>query len=193
VQGSILHLVGALSLVIFGSALAADENDVGPRAVAVAIVFAGLVSGALRWRTLDLASIRGVQGALGPGLLVGPSDIGLAMALAVTGCIAGMAVWRGRGTVRPIRATWPSLAELALMAAAVVTVFAGPGIRGRGAGAGPWLVDVGRWATAVVLVGSIATVGGFLASRLPPVVRWSVLSACALAVAVGALLTAGAT
>lgn len=136
----------------------------------------GLVAGALRWSTFDLAAITGAQGVLGPAVLVGPRQAAAATALGVTAVLLVSALafppdleWDRRGW-----ALWA--AELLGVGTALALLAWGP----SGAVGEMWL------AAAVVAVGT----GGiaWVLARAPATAGYVSLGAAGLCAGVGVFM-----
>lgn len=85
--GAIPALVGAIAMITV-----ARSGD--PRSIAGLIVIGcALGVGGLRWTTLDLGSIYGIQEVLGPAVAVGPPLAGAAAATVVVAALLALVVW----------------------------------------------------------------------------------------------------
>jgi cytosine/uracil/thiamine/allantoin permease len=144
VPGPVMAVVGALALVTFGRLLITDREEAALDAAALALLAAALLVGALRWRTLDLAEIRGAQTVLGPTLLLGPQTVAIAMGIAASAGTIALAEWEAfpRGGDVVDRFWWVS--ETLLGGLALVSIFWGPEIAGGSEGASLALT-VGSW------------------------------------------------
>lgn len=184
--GPLLAAAGGLALVTFGHALLLERVPSLFTGAAFAAIVVALSAGALRWSTLDLGELRGVQAVLGPTVLVGP---GLAAAGAWAGgvaCVLGIAVWLRF----PRREAWFSLlpwaAEVLVVSLATATVFWGPESTALSSGeSGEMWGEIGRWALVTAAVAVPAGGLSFLLARFGRV--WTI---AALALAATAALSA---
>jgi hypothetical protein len=126
VDGPIVAVVGALALVAFGRALAAPAGTVfiGPLAFAVVAGATGVV--ALRWSSLEVPAIRGIQAVLGPTVAVEPRMLAAAAGVAFGAGVVAAGVWLAddlgaSGLGRRWR--WVEIVTVSLVLA---TLFAGP-------------------------------------------------------------------
>lgn len=152
VPGPVVAVVGGLALITFGRSLLLERRAATLAAGALAVVAAALGVGALRWGTLDLVELRGVQAVLGPTLWVGPQRVAVASGIAAVGALLALSVWSGLGP-RLDRAdrVWLSV-EGVVAALAVVTVFLDP-VRLLGARATSGLLELASWAGAALVAG----------------------------------------
>ena len=186
VPGPIVAALGGLALITFGRSLLLDRSGATLAALALAVVGGALGVGALRWSTLDLIELRGVQAVLGPTLWVGPDRVALAAGIASGAALLALGVWSGLGP-RLDRSDrlWLSL-EALVAALAVVTVFGAP-VGLLGDAAEPRLVELGAWAAATLAVAVVVVALGWLLSRRGALVRGMSIglsSAAAVAAAV---------
>ena len=158
VDGPIVAVVGALALIAFGRSLVAPPGTevVGPLAFAVVAGATGVV--ALRWSSLDLAAIRGVQAVLGPSVAVGPTEVAAATGVAFAAGVLAAGLWLADvlpgGGLGP-RWRW---VERTVAGLVLATLFAGPQMAGA--------VDVATWLAATAgATGLVAVVGRILGSR----------------------------
>lgn len=190
VNGSIVALVGGLALITFGRVLLLDRWEGVLSGAALAIAAGALGVAAVRWQELGLDALRGIQAVVGPTLLVEPGAAAAASVLAAAAAAIAFGLWLG-GPLLGGRAVWLWLgAEGAVAALAMVSVFWGPALPGRGSenlGSA-----VGGWALATAVV--LAVVGGLMVviPRFGVVWRWVVLGIAALAVFAAAGLMASA-
>jgi hypothetical protein len=192
VPGPVVAVVGGLALTTFGRSLALPLHSSIRIAAALAVIAGAVGVGALRWGSLDLAEIRGVQSVLGPTLMVGPQAAAIACGLSVGGALLALGAWllEPRALTRATFA-W-GLMEGAIVALALVTVFFDPARSAlQSAGVGTVALELGRW-TGVTLI----TVG--IAGGLSLVLRrfqgrwvWMALAAAGTVVAGGATAIAG--
>ena len=192
VPGPLLAAAGGLALVTYGHALLLGRKGSLFTGAAFAVVVAALAVGALRWSTLELAELRGVQAVLGPTVLVeksGSSTPILAPAGAWTAAAAaviGMGVWLRfpRGEVWFSLLPWAG--EMLVAALAVATVFWGPAAAALGSGEGGEIVtELVRWALVTLAVAVPAAGLSYGLARAPR--PWTVV---ALALAATAALSA---
>ena len=154
VDGPIVAVVGALALIAFGRSLVtpAGTELIGPLAFAVMAGATGVV--ALRWSSLDLAAIRGVQAVLGPSVAVGPADVAAAIGVALAAGVVAAGLWLADdlpGGVLGRRWRW---VERTIAGLVLATLFAGPQVAGV-AEAGTWLAATAGATGLVALVGRI--------------------------------------
>jgi hypothetical protein len=145
----------------------------------------------LRWGTLDLTELRGVQSVLGPTILVGPEAVAIACGLAFAGGLIGLGAWlleprpHGRGEF-----LWSAI-EVGLGSLALVTIFIDPARSVlQGAGFGLVIVELARWLGTVAIAALVVWGASILQSRLSERLRWIVLAAAAAAVGTAAGLVA---
>lgn len=154
VDGPIVAVVGALALIAFGRSLVtpAGIELIGPLAFAVVAGATGVV--ALRWSSLDLAAIRGVQGVLGPSVAVGPAELAAAIGVALAAGVLAAGLWLADdlpgGALGP-RWQW---VERTIAGLVLATLFAGPQVAGV-VEAGTWLAATAGATALVVVVGRI--------------------------------------
>jgi hypothetical protein len=185
--GPLLAPAGALALVTFGHALLLERTPSLVAGAAFAVIIAALTAGALRWATIDLGELRGVQAVLGPTVLVEKSSSGIPPALApiaawgaAAACVFAMAVWLRfpRGEVWFSLLPWA--AELLVAGLAVATVFWGPSVDSLGAGdAGAVWQDVGGWAVVTLAVAVPAGAISYLLARVGRVWTFAALAVAA--------------
>jgi hypothetical protein len=184
VDGPLLGVVGGLALVALGRGLLAAEGAelIAPASFAVVAGAAGVVS--LRWGTLELDSIGGIQAVLGPTMVVEPTLVaGGAIAAFVAALIAA-----GIGMTEPVSdevlPRWWWWVESATIAGVLGFLFVGSPLTDF-PGAGLW---AGGSAAAA---GAIYLSARFAASR-SMAQRVVVIGLCAAVVAVAAGLATGA-
>ena len=189
VPGPVVAVVGGLALITFGRSLLLDRRDgrVAAAAFAVATVTFGV--GALRWDTLELAELRGVQAVLGPTVLVGPQRVAVAAGLAAGASLVALAVWSSLGPRldRGDRA-WLSV-EAVVGALLTVTVFFDP-VRLIGETAGSPLLEWGLWSGAALATAAVTLALAWLLARGGPKGRGGALGvgACAAAAAAAVMV-----
>ena len=189
VPGAVVSLVGGLALITFGRALLLDRHGTSIAATALAIAAGALGVAALRWGTLTIEELVGVQSVLGPTVLVGPESAALATGVALAATIAAVAVWSTEPLVseRPAR-LW-SRAEGILAIAGAVLVFAAP------AAGGSFSNLVTEPAELIVPLAGLAvgTAAVVSAPRLlrSTRIRWILLVVSAVAVLASAAVVAG--
>jgi hypothetical protein len=191
IPGPLVSVVGGLALVTLGRALMLPRTLGSRSALSLAILAGSLGAAALRWGTLDLTELRGVQSVLGPTVLVGPTTAAVACAVAFAGGLIALGTWvfepRPVGRVGYI---WSGL-EVGLGTLALVTVFIDPARSALGgAGFGPALVELVRWLLAVAVAGGVVFGLAYLEQRLRDSWRWIALGCAGGAVAVAAALIA---
>lgn len=173
VDGPVVGAIGGIALITFGRALVSSGGGelIGPGALAVLAGGTGVV--ALRWGTLELADIRGIQGVLGPTIFVEPVAVAAASGVALAGALVALGLWLtepSEGTRSP--RWWAEAVTVSLLLSGM---FVGPELAGWSE-AGVWL-----GATALLLV--IAVGVSIIVGRLSASLRTIVLVACALLVA----------
>ena len=178
VDGPIVAVVGALALIAFGRSLVTPPGTelIGPLAFAVVAGATGVV--ALRWSSLDLAAIRGVQAVLGPSVAVGPTEVAAATSVALAAGVLAAGLWLAEdlpgGALSP-RWRW---VETTIAGLVLATLFAGPQVAG--------VVEAATWlAAAAGTTGLVAVVGRILGPR-------STRLRVALIAGAGVLVTAAA-
>ncbi len=185
VDGPIVAAVGALALISFGRSLAAPTGTelIGPLAFAVVAGATGV--SALRWGSLELSALQGIQAVLGPTVAVEPTRVAAACAVAAAAGVVAAGVWladdlAGAGLGRRWR--WIEIVTASLVLA---TLFAGP----EPAGA----LEVGIWAaatacaTALIVVVGRGISGHSARVAIATVVGAGVLVTAAAGVVVGSL------
>jgi hypothetical protein len=184
VPGPLVAAVGGLALITFGRALLVDRVGELRSGASLALIAGAVGVAAIRWGTLQLGEVRGVQAVLGPSVLVEPIGAAIACWLAAGGAVLALGVWLStvRGEDRVELGLW-GLEGLA-GALAIVTVFWGPALGTIvGAVLGIWIL-----ATVAALVPAF-----FLALFLPRVrarFTWLALAVATSAIAAGAALVA---
>ena len=170
VAGPVVAVVGGLALITFGRGLLLGRGEGAGAGLALAVMAAALGVGALRWGTVGLSDIRGVQAVLGPTLIVGPERVAGAAILAGSSALVAAAVWVGTAEWRDKSQLAWWLAEVVLAAFSIATVFWGPALTG-GSEIGMEVLE----STGALLAATIAIVGlSFGLSRLGP--RWRVVA-----------------
>ena len=192
VPGPLLAAAGGLALVTYGHALLLERNPSLLTGTAFAVIVVALAAGALRWSTLDLSELRGLQAVLGPTVLVEKSAADypilgpVASWLAVVAGVVAMSVWLRfpRGEVWFSLVPW--VGEMIVASLAFVTVFWGPAAVALGSGdTGEVVTELGRWILVTLVVALPAAGLSFLLGRLPRL--WTTV---ALVIAVTAALSA---
>ena len=183
VDGPIVAVVGALALITFGRSLVtpAGAELIGPLAFAVVAGATGVV--ALRWSSLDLAAIRGVQAVLGPSVAVGPTEVAAATGVALASGVLAAGLWLADdlpgGALGP-RWRW---VETTIAGLVLATLFAGPQVAG--------VFEVGTWlaatAGASVLIAAVGRVLGPRSAR----VRVTLIAGSGVLVAAAAGIAGG--
>jgi hypothetical protein len=184
VPGPLVAAVGGLALITFGRALLLDRVGEFRSGASLALIAGAVGVAGLRWGTLQLEDVRGVQAVLGPTVLVEPSVAATASWLAAGGAILALAVWLG--SVRPAGRIGSAVWGLEGLAGslAIVSVFWGPGL-GTDLPAG-----LGIWALATVAALVPAVLLAVLLARRRRAWTWIVLLLAAVAIGTGAALTA---
>jgi hypothetical protein len=185
VPGPVIAVVGGLALITFGRALLLDGRGGRVAVLAFAVLAAALGVGALRWATLDLAELRGVQAVLGPTLTVGPERVALAASIAAGAALLALGSWSAPGPrLDRTDRIWISI-ESATGALAVVTVFFDP-VRLLGEKAGARPLEWGLWVAAVGAATGAAAAVAWLLARTGWPSRWLVVGLSAVAVGAAA-------
>jgi hypothetical protein len=187
VPGPLVAAVGGLALITFGRALLVDRAGELRSGISLALIAGAVGVAALRWGTLQLGEVRGVQAVLGPTLMVEPSGAAAACWLAAGGAVLALGVWLStvRGDGRIGLALWGL--EGVAGALAIVSVFWGPAL---GTDVGP---ELGIWVLATVAALLPALGLALFLPRKRAGLTWLVLMVAAIAVAVGAALVAANT
>jgi hypothetical protein len=195
-EGPLLAAVGGLALVAFGHALLLERVPSVVSSAAFAVFVTALSVGALRWATMELIELRGVQSVLGPTVLVERTGSAQPWLLPAASWVAGVAALLAIAAwIRfPRGEVWFSLlpwaAELLVAGLAVASVFWGPAATSFGSGdTGEIWSDLGRWALATVAVALPAAGFSYLFARLGR--TWTMVALCVAASA--ALSAAGVT
>ena len=147
-----MAVVGALALIAFGRSLvtAAGTELIGPLAFAVVAGATGVV--ALRWSSLDLTAIRGVQAVLGPSVAVGPTEVAAATGVALAAGVLAAGLWLADDL--PDGALGPAWrwVERTVAGLVLATLFAGPQLAG--------VVEAATWLAATAAATGLVTVVG---------------------------------
>lgn len=173
IPGPLLAAVGGLALVTYGHALLLEKAPSLMVGAAFAVVVAALAVGALRWSTLELSELRGVQAVLGPTVLVEKTSSGqpllapIAAWTAAAAAVIAMAVWlrfpRGEAWFSLV----PWIGETLVGALAIATVYWGPAAIALGTGdSGEIASELGRWALVTLAFAVPAGLLSFLLARL---------------------------
>lgn len=187
VPGPLVSVVGGLALVTLGRAWLLPEIGARRAGLSLAVLAGALGVGALRWGTLDLPELRGVQAVLGPTVLVGPEAAAIACGVAFAGGLVGLAA----GLLEPHPSTradyiWGAI-EIGLGSLALVTIFVDPARSVlQGAGLGPALVEIARWIGAVAVAVAIVFGLSILLEKMSDRWRWVALGCGGVAVAAAA-------
>lgn len=192
VPGPVVAVVGGLALTTFGRALGVPLYSSVRIAAALAVIAGAAGVGALRWGSLDLAEIRGVQSVLGPTLLVGPQAAAIACGLSVGGALVALAAWLSepRALARPML-IW-GLVEGAIVALALVTVFFDPARSAlQSANAATIALELGRWAGVTLIAVGIAGGLNLVLRRLEERWIWIAIGVGGALVVGGATVVAG--
>ena len=186
VPGPIVAVVGGLALITFGRSLLLDRRSAAYAAAAVAVVAASLGVGALRWSTLSLDELRGVQEVLGPTLSVGPARVASASSIAAGAALLAVSVWSALGPrLDRNDRVWLTL-EALVAALTVVTVFASP-LRLLGDEAPAQVIELALWAGATVVTGAVVIALDALI-RKGPIMRRMAMALSSVAAVVAAVI-----
>jgi hypothetical protein len=186
VPGPIVAVVGGLALVTFGRGLLCRRGDEALAGAALAVIAGALGVAALRWETLDLAAIRGIQSVLGPTVLVEPSAAATAAWFGASGGAVAVGAWLS--VVRPSSVSgwlWWVL-EGIVGALALVTVFWGPALVPMD----PFPRAL-EWAGAVASAAAVQGAIAIVCARFGSVFQWVTVGVGAVAVTAGAALIPG--
>ncbi|MDP9067673.1 MAG: hypothetical protein M3N53_04890 [Actinomycetota bacterium] len=193
VGGPVVAVVGALGLMTYGRSVLVAQRAAIVTGAALAVMAGALGVAALRWGALDLGALRGVQSVLGPTLLVGPVQSAVATTTAAAAAMGALAVW--------LAAPWPesrveiswALAEGAVGAFAIVTVFFDPARSAfAGGDAASIGIEIARWVGAVVIVTAVTGGAAWLLHKGHELWRAAVAATAGTAVVVAAALLMGA-
>lgn len=130
VDGPVTGVFGGLALITFGRALVVDRIHEVRLAAALAVLAGGVGIAVLRWDSLEIEALRGVQAVLGPTLIVGPEQSATACIAAACGGVVALGVWVAEMSPQ---GRIPGV-ELTVGSAALAAVFWGPSPRGIHAG-----------------------------------------------------------
>ena len=158
VDGPIVAVVGALALIAFGRSLVTPVGTelIGPLAFAVVAGATGVV--ALRWSSLDLAAIRGVQAVLGPTVAVGPTEVAGAIGATLVAGVLTAGLWLADDLPGGALGGYWRWVERTIAGLVLATLFAGPQVAG--------IVEAGTWLGATAgATGLVAVVGRILGPR----------------------------
>ncbi len=184
VPGPLVAAIGGLALITFGRALLVDRVGELRSGAALALIAGALGVAGLRWGTLQLEEVRGVQAVLGPTVLVEPAGAATAAWLAAGGAVLALAVWLG--TIAPEGRL--GLAQWGLEGAAgslaIVSVFWGPAL------GSDLPAELGIWALATMAALAPAVLLAVLLSRRRRLWSWIILILSAATIGAGAALVA---
>ena len=188
VPGAVVSIVGGLALITFGRGLLLDRHGTAIAASALAIAAGALGVAALRWSTLSLEELVGVQSVLGPTVFVGPQNAALATTVALGAAILSVAVWSTEPLVDERRGRIWSRVEGVLAIAAAVVVFAAPAVGGSVSNLFSDPIELAPPLAALSIGGAAV----FFAPRVlkSTRVRWVILAVCGLVVVAAAALVA---
>jgi hypothetical protein len=188
VDGSIVAVVGGLTLITLGRAVLLDRWEAALSGASLAIAAGALGVAAVRWEIFDLEALRDVQSVLGPTVAVEPVAAATAAALAAGAAVLAVGLWLGAPRAGG-RLPWLwSAIEGSVAALALVTAFWGPALPGRDtAGAGGVLAG---WVVGVCAVLAVLGILLWAQPRIGLMWRWVVLGSAALAVFAAAGLMA---
>ena len=126
VDGPFLGALAGLALIAFGRALIAPRGLelIAPLGFAVLAGASGVV--ALRWGTLEIADIRGVQGVLGPTIAVDPQVAAVAAGAAWLAATLALGIWLAPRTTMTTQAKGIVPSELVAGSVWLATLFVGP-------------------------------------------------------------------
>lgn len=192
VPGPLVSVIGAFALITFARALVIDRDRALRSGLSLAVIAAALGVGALRWGTLELAELRGVQSVLGPSILVGPVQAAIACGAAAVAALLALSSWLREPEARVrLDKVWTGT-EVGLWALAILTVFFVPARSVLvGAGVGSAALEIARWIAAVAVTAGVAFGLSLLQERLDARLRLGVLVLAGSLVLVAAVLVAG--
>ena len=192
VPGPLVSVIGAFALVTFARALVIDRDRALRSGLSLAVIAAALGVGALRWGTLELAELRGVQSVLGPSILVGPIQAAIACGAAAVAAVLALSSWLREPEARGfLERLWMG-AEAGLWALAILTVFFVPARSVlEGAGVASAALEIARWVGAIVVTAGAAFGLSLLQERLDQRMRLGVLVLAGSLVLFAAVLVAG--
>jgi hypothetical protein len=184
VPGPLVAAIGGLALVTFGRALLVDRVGEFQAGASLALIAGGVGVAGLRWGTLQLGEVRGVQAVLGPTVLVEPSGAATATWLAAGGAVLALAVWLGRMPEggRVALGLWGF--EAVAGSLAIVSVFWGPAL-GR-----ELATSLGVWALATIAALVPAVLLALVLARRRHIWTWVTLLVATGAIGAGAALIA---
>jgi hypothetical protein len=173
VAGPLVPVIGGLALMTFGHGLLLDRASRTFAAVGLAIIAGAVGIGALRWGAMGLDDIRGAQQALGPTVLVGPTEAAAASWIAAGAAVLGLAIWISPSELRdwPARVGW--VLEAAVGSLIVVWIFWG-NAQDSSTGSGTSPAALLEWAGAVAAVSAAAILLALGVGRLGARRRWAV-------------------
>jgi hypothetical protein len=187
VPGPLVAAIGGLALITFGRGLLVDRVGEFRSGASLALIAGAVGVAGLRWGTLQLEDVRGVQAVLGPTVLVEPSAAATAAWLAAGGAVLALAVWLG--TVRP-----DGRIELALWglegaagSLAIVSVFWGPAL------GSDLPAELALWVLATLGALVPAVLLALLLYRRPRLWTWIALGLATATIGAGAALVAANT
>jgi hypothetical protein len=184
VPGPLVAAIGGLALVTFGRALLLDRVGEFRAGASLALIAGAVGVAGLRWGTLQLGEVRGVQAVLGPTVLVEPSGAAIATWLAAGGAVLALSVWLGTMPTEDRVALGLWGLEAVAGSLAIVSVFWGPALGSDLA------IGVAVWALATVAALIPAVLLALLLARRRRLWTWITLLVATGAIGAGAALIA---
>ena len=181
VDGPVLGILGGVALLSFGRSLASAGRGelIAPASFGVVAGAAGVV--ALRWGTLELDGIGGIQAVLGPIVSVDPAPVA---AMASASLVAAL-VATGVGMTDPpagiATPRWWWWAEIGTMSGVLALLFVSSPSAGPG--------GVALWGVATAALVALAAMTSRATSQRSVLARLLIIGICGLVVAVAALVT----
>ena len=180
VDGPVLGLLGSVALLSFGRALASVDGGelIAPASFGVVAGAAGVV--ALRWGTLELDGIGGIQAVLGPIVSVDPAPVAAMASASLLAALVATGVGMtdpGAGIATP---RWWWWAEIGTVSGALALLFVSSPIAGSGGAA--------LWGAATVGLVAVAAMTSRTTSERSVLARLVIIGICGLVVGAAALV-----
>ena len=168
-----MAVAGALGLMTFGRALATDRAGAAQAALAWGVVALALEVAVLRWGSVSLDELRGVQAVLGPTVTVSPDEAAAGAALAAGAGVVALGLWMASARPSGWRGHALVLGEGAVFALALVTAFWGEALVAPVSGAETDLLALARWAVGVAGTSVVSAGLFFVLVRVSRAWRWA--------------------
>ena len=180
VDGPVLGILGSVALLSFGRALASVDGGelIAPASFGVVAGAAGVV--ALRWGTLELDGIGGIQAVLGPIVSVDPAPVAAMASASLLAALVATGVGMsdpGAGIGTP---QWWWWAEIGTVSGALALLFVSSPIAGF-SGAALWGAATAGFVAAAAMTSRTTSQRSVLARLL-------IIGICGLVVAAAALV-----